>query len=215
MCITAKKPANFWIPGHPATHQIRGFSLPGGKVAHRFRTKYLSSASRISMILACPEIPYQRSKRLTTSDPICGSKKEVVFSAFSQFLKTSLDLLLLGILEISYHIFITLRPLITQGKVLQNRNAGDVYKNRSSKMERFRFALKLSHPVMQQYLSPIAHIIFFTGVFSGGYYFMATFKIQPCHLGNARNTMGLTRTPCMFGPLSVWHPMCSPPKKRG
>ena len=69
---------------------------------------------------------------------------------------------------------------------------------------------------MQQYLyslSPIAHIIFFTGVFVGD--IMATGKIQPCHLGNARNTMGLTRTPCMFGPLSVWHPICSSPKKEG
>ena len=87
-------------------------------------------------------------------------------------------------------------------------------------MERFRFALKLSHPVMQQYLyslSPIAHIIFFTGVFSGGYYFMATFKIQPCHLGNARNTMGLTRTPCMWTVHSQSGIPCASPhqKKEG
>ena len=65
-----------------------GFPSRGRKVAHRFRTKYLSSASRISMILAWTQRyrPSAFFKRLTTSDLICGSdQKEVVFSAFSQF----------------------------------------------------------------------------------------------------------------------------------
>lgn len=58
-CITSKtahllckeNPANLWDPGS-STHDPR--VAAGG--AHRFRTKYLSSASRISMILACPKV---------------------------------------------------------------------------------------------------------------------------------------------------------------
>ena len=106
---------------------------------------------------------HQRSKRLTTSDPICGSdQKEVVFSAFSQFRKkTSLDLQEAAWNSWDIHI-ISSRHL----KTFDHSNAKS-FKTEMLKMStkikapRWRsldLALKLSHPVMQQYHTiPIAY----------------------------------------------------------